>query len=172
MMRSTSAILASIGFLHHVSGASLTTFQGVKSKGAAIGKVISLLEDMQKQVETETKAGAEEAEKMENDCIAQITQLEGEVKFTTEKAGELQARFEEGSAKATKYASVASNLAPEIAALGDQKSKAEKEWKESDTVAKKEEGELVEAGTMLTKAHAVLKRSLGGEGGESLLQAA
>lgn len=125
-----------------------------------ISKVIDMLMDMKTQVDSETAKGEEEAETTENQCIADISHVEGDVKYTSEKAEEAAAAKEEGAAKAATYAAEANSLAPKIADAEGAKDKAKKEQAEAVATFSKEEAELSEAITMLTQAYSVLKRSL------------
>lgn len=140
----------------------LTLIEGAKVENSSITKVIDLLKDMKSQVEEETKRGAEQAAATEDQCIKDITQLEGDVKYTSEKAEESAGRKEGAAGKATKYAGEAEALGPQIAAGETAKVEAKKAHDAEAAKFNKEEQELAEAVTMLTQAYSVLKRSLAG----------
>lgn len=125
-----------------------------------ITKVIDLLRGMKTQVDSETQKGAEQAEAVENQCIADITQLEGDIKYSSEKAETAAAAKEDGAAKAAKWAAEANALVPQIADAEQEKAEAKKLELERVDTFNKEEAELTEAVTMLGQAYAVIKRSL------------
>lgn len=140
----------------------------IAAKNSGISKVVELLKGMKTDVDAETKKGAAEAEKMEDGCIKETTELESEITRLSEQAEESTARQEEQSSKAAAYTDTVETLGPEISNAEKQIKSSKAAFQKKDATMKKEEAELTEASAMLVKAHSVLKRSLGG--GESLLQ--
>ncbi len=108
------------------AAARQSTIAQLESGNAGITKVVTLLQDMEKQVIAETKKGEEEADAMENDCTKDTTELEGEVKFTGQKAEELAGRKEGQEGKAAGFAGEVEKLGPEIAQAESTKTAAKK----------------------------------------------
>eukprot|EP00392_Amoebophrya_sp_AT5.2_P012606 g12713.t1 len=132
------------------------------SPASGVQRVIQLLASLKQKVETETAAGAKEAEAYADECIAAITGLEADVKYGGEKADEFAAVQESEAAKADGYSVDVATLGPQIAKLQDEKKTAGLVRADEAKTFQAEENELVEAGTMLTQAYSVLKRSLTG----------
>jgi len=151
-MRASRLLLTSTPAL---AGATVSPASGVQ-------RVIQLLTSLKQKVETETAAGAKEAEAYADECIAAITGLEADVKYGGEKADEFAAIQESEAAKADAYSVDVATLGPQIAKLQDEKKTASMVRADEAKTFQAEENELVEAGTMLTQAYSVLKRSLTG----------
>jgi len=134
--------------------------------------VIELLTNMRAEVEQETLVeGAKQAAALEDTCIEDQAKFESDVKYQSEKADELKAHSENESAKSAAYSAEADQLVPEIAKLQNEQKTAKTQRKEEEKVFRVEEGELVEANTVLMQAYRVLKRTLAGEAkDESLIQ--
>jgi hypothetical protein len=119
---------------------------------------------MKKQVDSETARGQEQADATADQCIKDTTQLEGDIKYSGEKAEEAAAAKEDQAAKSASWQAEAMALAPQIADAESSKDGAKKEHAEASATFNKEEQELTEAVSMLTSAYAVLKRSFHGPG--------
>lgn len=151
------------------TASAVYTASASKSPTSAISKVITILQDMKSQVTAETKAGADENEATQNQCIADISGLEGDVTYTQEKLDTATATQEKAAAESAKYQAEAEELAPVIAQAESEIAAGKQAQKEAQQQFSAEEAELTEAVQMLTSAYSVLKRSLAGPG-ESFLQ--
>ncbi|CAD7931237.1 unnamed protein product [Amoebophrya sp. A25] len=141
---------------------TLSAVASTKSPASGVSRVIQLLTSLKQKVETETAAGAKEAEAYADACIKSVTELEADVKYGGEKADEFAAMQESESAKADGFSVEVATLGPQIAKLQEEKKTAGIVRADESKTFQGEENELVEASTMLTQAYSVLKRSLSG----------
>lgn len=143
-----------------IVGASSFLTLVAASRNSSVKKVVNLLDDLKGKVEAELKTGKAEADEYSDWCIKTITETEADVKYGTEKVGELAANAEKGNALAAAKAAEVKELSAEIgkAVAAQEAAAADRKAENKDFVAK--EAELVEADTMLGKAYGVLKRSL------------
>jgi hypothetical protein len=130
------------------------------SSNSSVKKVIDLLDGMKGKVESELESGKAEAEEYSDWCIKTITETEADVKYGSEKVEELAAAAEKGDSLSAAKAAEAEELAAAIGKAQSAQKKADAERKEQNKAFLAEEAELVEADTMLGKAHGVLKRAL------------
>ena len=103
-----------------VSAASAVSASQAPSPASGVSRVIQLLTSLKTKVETETAAGAKEAEAYADECIRSITELEADVKYGGEKADEFAAIQESESAKSDGHAVEVATLGPQIAKLQDE----------------------------------------------------
>lgn len=132
----------------------------VAETDSGIKKVITLLGELKTKVENETAQGEKDAEEYADWCIKTTAELKKDVEYGGQKAEELAAHLEDGSAKAAAAANDIQTLSPQIGQLQEEQKKAADLRKKENADFVKEEAELTEADTMLQKAYQVLKRSL------------
>jgi len=127
---------------------------------SSVKKVVNLLDDMRGKISADLEAGQKEADEYSDWCIKTTTELTADVNYGSEKVDELAAAAEKGAGVAGAKAAEAKELAAAIGKAQAKQKELQKERKEQNQAFAAEETELVEADTMLGKAHGVLKRAL------------
>jgi hypothetical protein len=123
-----------------------------------VTKVVKLLEEMKKQVETESKEDEEIYDKMACWCETNEKEKTAAIKFAETKIEELSAFIEEGTAHAAQLTSEIAQLKEDIAAIQESIDKAVAIREEEKAEFEEEEKFMMDTLTALKSAIAVLKK--------------
>jgi len=148
--------LVSIGLaLNQVEGLS---FDVEDAKNRPVSKVITLLKDMQKQLEAEQEADEEIYDKMACWCKTNDKEKSQAIKDAEQKISELQANIEENTAKVSQLAAEIKHLESEVAKNTESLGKATALRQKQLAEFNEEEKDLLQSIQALKNAVVVLEK--------------